>query len=80
MICESNYITVSKRCFGPHTVLHDDIAHLKGCRNHGLTGNNGSENRDDQAGIEHAGRNGVEEWIGEGTRILANVCRLTNVL
>ncbi len=56
------------------------MAYLKRCCNHGLARNNRSENGDDQAGIEHARRNGIEEWIGERTWILANVGRLTNVL
>lgn len=54
--------------------------YLKGGRNHRLASNCRSHDCEYQAGIEHPGRDRCKERIRVGTRVLADVCRLADVL
>ena len=55
-------------------------SYLKSRRDHSLACHNRRENSNDQTRVEHAWWHGVEERIGVGARVLANVCSLADVL
>ena len=61
-------------------MLRVDFAYLKSCCDHSLTRDNSRKNGNDQARVECARRYRVEERVGIGTLVLADVCSLPDVL
>ena len=56
------------------------IIYLESSCDHRLTGNDGCQNGDHQAWVEHPRGNGIEKRVGIGTLIRADVCRLADIL
>lgn len=55
-------------------------SYLKGRSDHSLTCHNSRKDGNDQTRVEHARRHRVEERVGIGTLVLADVRSLTDVL
>lgn len=70
---ERGIVSLSPKCWIGYS-------HLKSRGDHRLTCHNGCKNSNNQARVERAWWHGVEERIGVGALVLADVGSLTNVL
>jgi hypothetical protein len=59
--------------------VHDLRQQLEGRRNHGLGGHDTGKDRENERWIKHAGRNGLEEWVGIGGRVVRDIRSLADI-